>query len=119
MEGMDEGTVFSDWLSANQLRITTAVLSAMARIAGVSDALVDPHVAGEEERKQRVEALITSSHALLADFVAEEFGKAFADARESLRGELRTQAGSIVREDMDTYVEMLLNLARGLPRHRR
>jgi hypothetical protein len=106
----DPATLLDAWIHENQDRITKSVLTAFGKVDGVADALTDTDAEGREATKHKIEGLITAGHGVLPEYIGEAFHEEFVD-QLTLREALVTATQQIARDNINMYVELLLDQA--------
>lgn len=108
LTSQQQHAIVAQWFATNQAAIDQAVLAALDRVDGLSEALTDPDSTGLEAVRQKVEGLITAARAVLPAYMGESFELAFATSSAGLRETLRAQSESICFENLDFYIDALL-----------
>jgi hypothetical protein len=101
--------LLAQWIAANQARIDAAVLEALRNVDGVSNALMDPDAEGAERTRQKVDGLLNAARAVLPETMGESFERHFAGESAPLRTALKEQAESICRDQLQTYIDALVD----------
>ena len=97
------------WIAQNQGRITRAILTAFKKVDGVSEALTDIDVTGDEKTKQKIEGLITAARGVLAEYTADAFEEEFTDQHADVRDALKRNSRSIVHGRKEEFVTLLVD----------
>ena len=111
MTEQEKSEIFDEWVCENQPRITAATIAALRKVDGVSEAMTDPDASGLEARKIKVEAVITASHAVLAEYIGEEFDREFSSVDNGFRIQLKQNSELAAREHLSNFIDLLLELA--------
>ena len=107
-EQADGPAELAKWVTKNQLRITRATLVAMSRVEAMSEALTDLDLVGEGTTKDKIDAIITASRAVLAERMGEAFEDEFSDVSDQQRSSLKKASEAIVREGHGKWADLVI-----------